>query len=364
MSRRAEIGRRVFLQHSAAITALSAAAAAGIADAKAHGADSVAEKWVAKPPAGFVPLKIPGKVVKVTKGNDFPSLMQPNQLWPKPDVARQMLERALTEFTGAPNMVEALKKFVHKDDVVGLKVNGIAGQKGATMAYNAEMVLPVVEALIALGVPPEKITVYEQFPSYLMGTRVGLKGNELPKGVASAFHGNRDTEMPEIAVYNGVRTKYVRQLTQSTAIIDMTMVKDHSICGYTGTMKNMTHGQIINPQDHHTFHCNPQIAVLYNHPVLQSRVRLHISDAFKIIYDGGPLDKDPRRRIPHGAVYVATDPVAMDTVGWRVIEQARKDNKLPSLKDVGREPAYIHTAAELGLGIGDESQIRLRSVAI
>ena len=356
--------RRTFLGGTASLTAVSAAASFGLLAQRAHAADDKAAKWIAKPPAGFSPVRAPGKIVKVTKGNDFPSLMQKNQLWPKPEVARVMLERALTEFTGTANLVEALGKFIHKDDVVGLKVNGIAGQKGATMAYNFELVQPVVEGLIALGVPAERITVYEQYPSYLVGPRVGVKGNDLPKGVKTGFHGNQDTEMPEIAVYNGVKTKYVRYLTQATAIIDMTQIKDHGICGYTGTLKNMTHGHITNPHEHHTFRCNPQIAVLYNHPILQSRVRLHITDGFKIIYDKGPLDKDARRRIPHGAVYVSTDPVAMDTVGWRVIDQARKDNGLPSLKDAGREPAYVKTAAELGLGIHDENRIHMRTIAI
>jgi hypothetical protein len=81
-------------------------------------------------------------------------------------------------------------------------------------------------------------------------------------------------------------------------------------------------------------------------------------------YDQGPLDKNPRRRIPHGAVYVATDPVAMDTLGWKVIDDARKDNGLRSLKAVKREPKYIETAASLGLGVRDINAIRLRHVRI
>lgn len=356
--------RRAFMGHLAACSALSAAAAAALRAPHACAADTKIAPLVAKPPDGFTPMSSPGKVVKVTKGNDFASLMQPNQLWPKPEVARQMLERALTEFTGTSNMVDALGKFIHKQDRVAVKLNGIAGQKGATMAFNVELVQPLVEGLIALGVEATRITVFEQFPSYLFGTRVGTKGHALPEGVVVNYHGNTDAKMPDIAVYRGIRTKFVRQVTEATAILDLTQIKDHSICGYTGTMKNMTHGQIINPQDHHTFHCNPQIAMLYNHPILRSRVRLHITDAFKIIYDGGPLDKYPQRRVPHGAVYVSTDPVAMDTVGWDVIEKARKDQGLPTLAKAGREPAYIRTAAELGLGLHDRNQIRLREVTL
>ena len=47
----------------------------------------------ARPPAGFVPLSIPGKVVKVSKANT----LQPNGLWPTEEAARTMLERAMAE---------------------------------------------------------------------------------------------------------------------------------------------------------------------------------------------------------------------------------------------------------------------------
>ncbi len=351
------LGRRAFIRGSA-LSAISAAGAAALATERGWAA-SMDPRLVAKPPAGFSPLAMPGKVVKVTKGTDFAALMQPNQLWPKPAVARQMVERALTELTSAPSAVEAMKRFIHRDDVVAVKVNGIAGQKGYTMAVNYEVILPIVEAVIGAGVAPERITVFEQYPSYLIGTRLGLKGNDLPPGVKQGIHRNVDATMAETAIYGSVRTRFVRFVTEATAVIDLTMVKDHSICGFTGALKNMTHGQIVNPQDHHAFHCNPQIALLYNYPVLQSRVRLHIADAFKITYDGGPLDKYPERRIAHGAIYASTDPVALDTIGWDVIEEARKVNGLPTLRQ-----AYIRTAAELGIGVHDKSGIRLRQIAL
>jgi uncharacterized protein (DUF362 family) len=320
--------------------------------------------WVAKPPSGFQPFAAPGLVTKAEAKGDYPSFMQKNQLWPEADVARRLVERALTDLTATSNIVEAMKRFVTQEDRVAIKVNGIAGQTGHTMAVNFEVILPVVEAVLAVGVPADRVTVYEQYPTYLMGCRVNVRSWQLPVGVVTGTHNNRDHAMPELRVFENVPTRYCRFFTDATAVIDMTMMKDHSICGFTGALKNITHGNIDNPHKHHAHQASPQIALLYNHPIVQSRVRLHIADAFKIIYDKGPLDKDPRMRVPHGAIYASTDPVALDTVGTKVIDDERKARGGRTLEASGRLPRYLARAAELGAGVHDWNDIRLRSVII
>ena len=51
-------------------------------------------------------------------------------------------------------------------------------------------------------------------------------------------------------------------------------------------------------------------------------------------------------------------------IGWGIVDQWRKDNSLPTLKDADREPSYIRIAGELGLGMYDKNRIRLREVAL
>jgi len=287
--------RRHFVQG-----AVAAAGAATLGARPSEAAPSI-DSYIAKPPAGFTPFTAPGKITKVSAKGDFASFMQPNQLWPKPEIAKSLLEKAMMEFTGGSNLNAAMGRFISKDDVVAIKVNGIAGQKGTyTMATNYEVILPVVESVLALGVPASKITVYEQFPDFLAGTRVGVRKWTLPAGVVTGTHNNQDHKMPEIAIYQGVKTKYARIFT----------------------------------------------------------------DAFKIMYDKGPLDKDPKTRIPHGALYACTDPIAMDTMGVKIVNDERKQRNLPSLKDAGREPRYIQTGAEFGLGVHDLNQIRLQTFEV
>jgi uncharacterized protein (DUF362 family) len=315
------------------------------------------------PPEGFLPLNIPGKIVKVTRGNT----MQPNGLWPTEESAQIMLERAMTELTGAPDLKTAFSRFIHKSDKVAIKPNGIAGQKGATMAANKELVLAVVRGVIAAGVPAENVWFFEQYPSFLAGTRcadrAGVVDPAFPAGVRAFIHKNEDASMPTMQI-GGIPTKFVTPFTEATAVINVTLIKDHSICGYTGCLKNITHGAQTTPHAFHEHLASPQIAELYAQDLVKSRVRLHITDGYKVIYDEGPLDKNKKRRVLHEAVYATTDPVAMDVIGWGVVEQLRRDNGLPTLKDAKREPSYIRIAGELGLGVYDKNQISMRHVAL
>jgi len=322
---------------------------------------SFPEELIAQPPDGFVPMNRPGEVVRVTSTRAPEALMQTNRLWPLEDMARAMLEAGLCEFTKKRDLSAALRCFIHPKDTVAVKVNGIAGQ---AMGTNFELILPLVEAILAVGVPPDQVTVYEQYPSFLRGTRVGVGKNKLPDGVHARFHRNTLATMKPIEVVKGIPTRYVRFLTEATAVINVSLIKDHTICGYTGALKNITHGSITNPDHHHRNHANPQIAQLFAHPIAKSRMRLHITDGFKMIYDGGPLDKKPHRRILHGSVHVATDPVALDVLGAEIIETTRKLHRLPPLAKIDREPAYLKSAGDLGLGVWEREKLSVKNLVI
>ncbi|MBV9948697.1 MAG: DUF362 domain-containing protein [Myxococcales bacterium] len=341
--------RRGFLGTAAAAAAAVAVLRPGVAEARTP-------ELAARPPAGFAPFSAPGTVVKVTKSG----CLEANGIYPKPDDAREMLRRAMQELTGKADLVEATKLFVHPEDKVCVKVNGIALQN---MATNKELVLPFVEAMVAAGVPASNITLLEQYPGFFNGTRITAKS--VPAGVNITWHTNKDATMDWRDIPGTQRhTKFVRALTESTALINFALIKDHSICGYTGALKNMTHGCNVNPQDFHDHHASPQIAILSAQDVLRSRLRLCIADGFKVMAHGGPLYKHPEYVTPHEAVYVSTDPVAIDAVGWQVVEKARTKFGLKSLTDEGRPPAYIRAAADLGVGVADPAKIALREVAI
>jgi len=341
------LGRREFVGAAAAVAATAATLTPAIAHAK---------NLAAAPPAGFSPFNAPGRVVKVSKTDT----LQANKLYPKPEAAKEMLTKALTELTGKKDLVTSVMEFVHKDDIVVVKVNGIAQSQ---MTTNKELVLPFVEAMIEGGIKPDNITLLEQYPGFFNATRITPQN--VPAGVKIATHSNGNATMDDRLIPGtGTKTKFVRWLTEATAAINFALIKDHSICGYTGALKNMTHGCSINPHDFHVHHASPQIALMYAQDVIKSRVRLCIADGYKVMADGGPLYKRPEFVKAHEAVYASTDPVAIDTIGWEVVEKYRADFKLKTLAETGRKPAYIKAAADLGLGIHERAKIQLKEITV
>jgi hypothetical protein len=58
------------------------------------------------------------------------------------------------------------------------------------------------------------------------------------------------------------------------------------------------------------------------------------------------------------------DPVAADSVGWQIIEKLRAKKGLPSLQEENREPVYLKTAGNMGLGEADMGKIRIEEVEV
>lgn len=56
---------------------------------------------------------------------------------------------------------------------------------------------------------------------------------------------------------------------------------------------------------------------------------------------------------------IGADPVAIDYLGWQIIEEQRKVLGLPTLTEQGRPPKYIETAAKIGLGTYESSKMQI-----
>ena len=98
----AKMGRRALLGGAAGVATLLGSGSAFAAPKEKVGA--VVANLAASPPPGFVPFAAPGRVVRVEKKGS----LQANQLYPKPEDAKAMLEKALMELTGESDLVKAV----------------------------------------------------------------------------------------------------------------------------------------------------------------------------------------------------------------------------------------------------------------
>lgn len=264
----------------------------------------------------------------------------------------KILDDALMRLSLKDTPEKAWQSLFKPNDIVGIKLNCLAGKQ---LSPHVELVECLIEGLKLAGVQEKNIIVWDRFSKELeaCGFQINKIGGVKCYGTDELPNGGYDPQ-PEIA---GSVGSCFSKITSSlcTAIINVPVLKDHDLAGVTLAMKNFF-GAIHNPNKYHDNNCDPYVAELNTHPYIRHKQRLIVCDALVAQYNGGPAYK-PQWAWNFGGLLIGTDPVALDCTGATIIEQKRKETRMPSLEQVGREPKYIQTAASLGLGTNDLSQI-------
>ncbi len=278
---------------------------------------------------------------------------------PDPARVQQLLDRAMQSFYGTQDPVLAWNKVVRPGEVVGLKVNTIAGPGLSTSVVLVEA---ICERLKQAGIKPNDIVVWDRTNHEL--TRAGYHLSNDPNRARIMGTDSKDVGYEETpSVYGSTKTRFSKLLTRTcTAMINVPILKDHSGAGITLAMKNM-YGVIDNPNDFHANNCCPFVADLYMHPVIKDKFRLSICDAFTGCFEGGP-GFQPQNTWKFNGLMIASDPVAHDYTGWQIIERKRAEKGLKSLTAAGRPPKYIAIAADAQhrLGVDDPRHITVLEI--
>ena len=251
--------------------------------------------------------------------------------------------------------MEAWKQVARPGQVVGLKVNGLAGRGIST---NVKLVELIAEQLQRAGVI--EIVVWDRLNSDLESAGFRLDS----KHTGIRFVGNDAAGYEEhLSVCGSVGSLMSKTLTRTCdVVINLPVLKDHSITGVTIALKNLF-GAIHNPNKYHLDFGNPYIADVNMLEPVRQKFRLTICDATTAQYEGGPSYM-PQWAWPFNGLLVAKDPVALDYTGWQLIERKRAERGFKSLAALGRTPKYIATAADIQhrLGTNDPNQIELVEV--
>lgn len=138
-------------------------------------------------------------------------------------------------------------------------------------------------------------------------------------------------------------------------IITIPVLKDHRSAGVTLAIKNMSHGMNNNVSRSHIGgiyrgdgeensnpnQCNTFIPLASGQQPLREKAVLHVMDGLVGVYEGGPGNWNRTwgtwRR---DSLFFGTDPVAMDHVGWDIIDQKRAQEGWPPVASMGNVLSY------------------------
>jgi uncharacterized protein (DUF362 family) len=159
-------------------------------------------------------------------------------------------------------------------------------------------------------------------------------------------------------------------------IINLPVLKHHQSAGVTIALKNMSHGFVNNVNRSHMTPtanaCGMFIPSVVSLPIIRQKVVLHIVDAVRASYHGGPSAR-PQFIWEPKTLYFGTDPVALDKTGLKVIDAKRQQ--------VGMQPVaiakpdnvshflngqveHIEIAGMLGLGEFRDERIHLSHIPL
>ena len=256
--------------------------------------------------------------------------------------------------TGDATPSAAFSRLFRATDVVGIKVGTLAGR---SLSPHPEVVLQLFEWLVAAGVKPENVVVWDRLDNEL--ERAGYRLNRERNGMR-CLGTNQEYDWSPREWGDGGSCFANLLVNELTALINVAVVKDHDLAGVSAGLKNW-YGAIHNPNKYHDGGCSPYVAQLAAFPLIKDKLRLTVLDALVAQCHGGPAFS-ARWAWPCGTVLASRDPVALDTVAWRIIDEQRLKLGLQSLASEKREPKWIAAAAALGLGEHRSDRIKLVDV--
>jgi uncharacterized protein (DUF362 family) len=259
-------------------------------------------------------------------------------------IVLSMIDEGVKLATGRKSSEEGWKSLFASDDVVALKVNQISPH----VFTNPVVALAIAQRLMDIGLRPGNIIIWDRKKGELI--RNGYDLSEDPSRVViRGVDGEWEDRPTSQGSFEGRLAKILTQ--QCSALINVPVLKTHSAAGITLALKNH-YGSHDNPSRHHRNQCDPYIADLNTIPAIKDKMRLIVCDATLACFNGGPGADNPADRWQPNAVLVATDPVAHDAYGTKLLEHKRFERGLSPLA-----PKHVATAAARGLGTNDLGRI-------
>ena len=291
---------------------------------------------------------------------------------PQPERIRAMVSRGIRGLTGKPTDTAGWLSLVSTQDTVGIKVYC---SPGPTSGTRRPVVAAVIEGLLAAGLPPRQIIVWDKLEVDLrLADYFELADRYGVRVAASASAGWDEKVFYDTALIGNLvwgdlefgrkgegvgRKSYVSKLVsqEMTKIINIPPLLNHNEAGVTGNLYSLALGSVDNTIrfESDRERLNMAVPELIALPILGDRVVLNIVDALIAQYQG-----EQRSLLHYSATLnelrFSTDPVALDVLSILELDRQRQRAKVPF------EPFKLdlyHNASLLEIGISDRMRMKL-----
>ena len=291
-----------------------------------------------------------------------------------------MVDRLLLAVTGQPDIGKAWGSLVAPNDKIGIKISAAGGELFTT---HHDVVTAIVDGLVQAGHPRGSIVVWDRSiqgtkgAGYKKGDGFELKsivprdGYDLKATLTAPLLGKlvwgdvdyipeKGKSVPLSDTENTSNVSHFSRIVANdvTKIINVPVMCNSTTNGIAGCLYNMT---IPNIDNWRRFSMGTpfgaeSIAMIYSNPVISQKVVLNIMDGLVAQYGGGPASQ-PNFAIHHATLYASKDPVALDAVALKRLEEWRSKANFPP---IGRLASYVQTATAVGLGNSDMSRIEVK----
>ncbi len=300
-----------------------------------------------------------------------------------PHIVREMVNRLVLAVTGQPDVAKAWGSLVSPSDRVGIKISAAGGELFTT---HHDIVNAIVDGLAAAGHPRSSIIVWDRSLGGIKeaGYRQAVDGYQVK---AIAPHDGYDAKSMQSAPVVGKLVwgdfEYVgdawkmplladAEATSNVShfskiisgevdkVINVPVMSVSETNGIAGCIYNMT---IPNIDNWRRFAQGSRfgaesLAEIYANSLIANKVVFNLMDGLIAQYAGGPQPQ-PNYAVHHATLYASRDPVALDAIALKRLEEWRKRG---SLRPVGSVAAYIDFAGQLGLGNSATNRIEVKNI--
>ncbi len=286
------------------------------------------------------------------------------------EAVSELMDQAMMKLTGRSSAKEAWRDIVLPDDIVGIKINPLAGPELSTHSI---IIDKIIEGLYGAGVLRKQIIIWDRFEEHLLNAGYPIRQDEGDvrtlasdtEGVGYDDEVFYESEKDSVARRENESTlsRYSRIVTQQVdVLINVPVLKHHAMAGVSGCLKNLAFGSVDNTRRFHgkPLYCNPAIGEILEHKVLKEKLVLNIVDGLVASFDNGPT-YHAESTWKYGSLFIGADPVILDVLVLQTVNQKREEMELESISKIAN---HINTASKLGIGTNTLDQADLQKVEI